>query len=122
MNKKYYKQSSPFIVPTEDGKVIKEHFGLASTKEYKYSIAHMIAPSGWSEPFQTPKFDEVTFMIKGKKKIVIDDQEEVILTAGESLLIRKDCRVQYSNPFEEVAEYVSICVPAFSIDSVHREE
>ena len=122
MSKKFYKQTQPFIVPTEDGKAIKEHFGLASTNEDKYSVAHMIAPSGWSEPFQIPTFDEVTFMIKGKKKIVIDDQEVIILKAGESLLIKKDCRVQYSNPFEEVAEYVSICVPAFSIDSVNRED
>lgn len=121
MNKKYYKQVKPFVVPTTDGKVIKEHFGLASTQQDQYSVAHMIAPPGWSEPFQQPKFDEITFMIKGKKQIKIDEVETIILEAGESILIKKDCRVQYANPFEEVAEYISICVPAFSIDLVQRE-
>lgn len=118
---KYFKQVNPFIVPTEDGKVIKEHFGLASTDENKYSLAHMIAPPGWSEPYQQPEFDEVTFVIKGRKRIKIDNKEEVIIGAGESILIKKDCRVQYSNPFEEKVEYISICIPAFSIEQVNRE-
>lgn len=122
MSSKYFKQVAPFIVPTNDGKSIKEHFGLASTKEDKYSLAHMIAPPGWSEPFQTPQFDEITFVIKGKKKIVIDDKEEITLKAGESILIKKGCRVQYSNPFDEATEYISVCVPAFSIEGVHRED
>jgi len=110
------------IVSTNDGKSIKEHFGLASTKEDKYSLAHMIAPPGWSESYQTPQFDEITFVIKGRKKIMIDESEEITLHAGESLLIRKGFRVQYSNPFDEETEYVSVCVPAFSIDSVRRED
>ncbi len=122
MSNKYYKQISPFIVPTDDGKSIQEHFGLASTGESKYSVAHMIAPPGWSEPPQTPEFDEITFMIRGKKKMILDEGDEVILKAGESLLIKGGCRVQYSNPFEEVAEYVAICVPAFSMEAVHRED
>ncbi|MEM1120512.1 MAG: cupin domain-containing protein [Bacteroidota bacterium] len=121
MPEKYYKQTNPFIVPTTDGKVIKEHFGLASTNESQYSVAHMIAPPGWSEPYQTPEFDEITFVISGQKKIVIDEGEEIILNAGESLLIKKGCRVQYSNPFAVATSYVSICVPAFSIEGVKRE-
>ncbi|MEM7104908.1 MAG: cupin domain-containing protein [Bacteroidota bacterium] len=118
---KYIKQTNPFVVPTDDGKVIKEHFGLASTAESKYSIAHMIAPPGWSEPYQKPEFDEVTFVIRGRKRIIIDETEEVTIGAGESILIKKDCRVQYANPFEEEVEYVSFCVPAFSLDLVNRE-
>ena len=121
MNNKYFKQVNPFVVPTNDGKSIKEHFGLASTKEDKYSLAHMVAPPGWSEPYQTPAFDEITFVIRGRKRIMIDESEEIILQAGESILIKKGCRVQYSNPFDEETEYISVCVPAFSIDSVHRE-
>ena len=122
MNNKYFKQVNPFVVPTNDGKSIKEHFGLASTKEDKYSLAHMVAPPGWSEPYQTPAFDEITFVIRGRKRIMIDESEEIILQAGESILIKKGCRVQYSNPFDEETEYISVCVPAFSIDSVHRED
>lgn len=113
-------QKSPFIVPTTDGKTIKEHFGLASDGNTDLSLAHMIAPPGWSEPFQTPEFDEFTFIIKGKKQFIIND-ETVILSAGESIKIKKNTRVQYSNPFTEPCEYLAICTPAFSIEKVHRE-
>ena len=119
--KKYTIQKKPFIVPTNDGKVIKEHFGLASDGNSKISIAHMIAPAGWSEPFQTPKFDEFTFIIKGKKQFIIDG-EQIILEAGQSIKINNNTRVQYSNPFTEPCEYIAICTPAFSIDSVNRED
>lgn len=119
--KKYTIQNSPFIVPTVDGKVIKEHFGLATDGNSEVSIAHMIAPSGWSEPFQTPEFDEYTFIIKGKKQFIIDG-EKIILTEGQSIKIEKNTRVQYSNPFSSVCEYISICKPAFSMELVNREE
>jgi mannose-6-phosphate isomerase-like protein (cupin superfamily) len=119
-NKKYTIQVSPFLVPTTDGKIIKEHFGKATNKDSKLSIAHMIAPAGWSEPFQTPKFDEYTFIIKGKKQFIIED-EEIVLEAGQSIKIEKNTRVQYSNPFTEPCEYLAICLPAFSIDLVNRE-
>ena len=113
-------QKSPFIVPTTDGKTIKEHFGLASNGNADLSLAHMIAPPGWSEPFQTPEFDEFTFIIKGKKQFIINN-ETVILSAGESIKIKKNTRVQYSNPFTEPCEYIAICTPAFSMEKVHRE-
>ena len=119
--KKYTIQKAPFIVPTTDGKIIKEHFGLASDGNSQLSIAHMIAPAGWSEPFQTPEFDEYTYIIKGKKQFIIEG-EEIILEAGESIKIKKNTRVQYSNPFTIACEYLAICLPAFSIDSVNREE
>lgn len=118
--KNYIIQKNPFIVPTTDGKIIKEHFGLASTNSKEISIAHMIAPAGWSEPFQTPEFDEFTFVIKGKKQFNING-EIVVLNAGESIKINKNTRVQYSNPFTEVCEYLAICLPAFSIHSANRE-
>jgi len=89
--KKYVKQATPFVVPTDDDKVIREHFGMASTGDKSVSVAHMIAPPGWREPHQQPEFDEITFMIR------------------------------YSNPFEEEAEYIAICLPAFDPKKVHRE-
>lgn len=119
--KNYTIQKSPFIVPTTDGKIIEEHFGLASDSNSEISIAHMVAPSGWSEPFQTPKFDEYTYIIKGKKQFVIDG-ETVVLETGQSIKINKNTRVQYSNPFTEPCEYLAICLPAFSMDAVNREE
>jgi mannose-6-phosphate isomerase-like protein (cupin superfamily) len=81
----------------------------------------MVAPPGWSEPHQNPEFDEYTMMVRGSKQIEIDG-ETVTLSAGESLLVRKGARVQYSNPFEEEAEYWSVCMPAFSPELVNRED
>ena len=121
MSKKYQIQKSPFIVPTKDGKLIEEHFGRATDGNSQVSIAHMIAPLGWSEPFQKPEFDEYTYIIKGKKQFTIDG-EKVVLASGQSIKIEKNTRIQYANPFEEPCEYIAICLPAFSIESVHREE
>ncbi|SDS74955.1 cupin domain-containing protein [Winogradskyella sediminis] len=120
-NKKYTIQNSPFVVPTEDGKIIKEHFGNATDGNSNISIAHMVAPAGWSEPFQTPEFDEYTFIIKGKKQFIIDG-DTIVLEAGQSIKVEKNTRLQYSNPFTEPCEYLAICLPAFSIEAVNREE
>ena len=118
--KKYFIQKSPFLVPTDDGKLIEEHHGLATTGNSDISIAHMIAPPHWSEPFQTPTFDEYTYIIKGKKQFIVEG-ETVILEAGQSIKIQKNTRVQYANPFDEPCEYIAICLPAFSIQNVNRE-
>ena len=119
--KNYQKQNKPFVVPTTDNKLIEEHFGKASSQHENFSIAHMVAPPHWGEPFQNPEFDEVTIMIRGKKQIEIDG-ETIELKAGESLLIKKGARVRYSNPHDEEAEYWSVCMPAFDIETVNREE
>jgi mannose-6-phosphate isomerase-like protein (cupin superfamily) len=116
--KKYKVQKSPFVVPTTDGKLIEEHFG--GSNNCNISVAHMVAPAKWSEPFQVPDFDEYTYIIKGKKQFNIDG-DIIILNAGESIKIEKGARIQYSNPFDEDCEYLSVCNPAFSIDLVHRE-
>ncbi|MEN8781160.1 MAG: cupin domain-containing protein [Desulfobacterales bacterium] len=117
---KYKKQTVPYRVPTADGKIIAEHFGKQSTGDEELSIAHMIAPPGWSEPYQIPEFDEYTLMVRGKKVVEIDG-ERVILKAGESICVFKGSKVKYANPFDEDTEYWSVCIPAFSLQSVHRE-
>ena len=117
----YKIQKTPFIVPTIDGKRIEEHFGNATDNNTKMSMAHMVAPAGWSEPFQTPEFEEYTYIIRGKKQFIIDG-ETVVLQSGQSIKIEKNTRVQYSNPFKEQCEYIAICLPAFSMDLVNREE
>ena len=117
---KYKIQKSPFIVPTTDGKLIEEIWGN-STGNSGISIAHMVAPPNWSEPFQTPKFDEFTYIIRGKKQFEIDG-EIVVLETGQSIMIEKGARVRYSNPFENPCNYLAICLPAFSMDLVNREE
>ncbi len=119
--KKYTVQKAPFVVPTTDGKLIEEHFGRATDGNSQVSIAHMVAPPGWSEPFQTPEFDEYTYVIRGKKQFIIDG-EQVILEAGQSIKIEKNTRIQYSNPFDVPCEYIAVCLPAFSMESVNREE
>ena len=116
----HIKQDKPFVVPTTDGKLIEEHFGLASNKDSSLSIAHMLAPAGWSEPFQTPSFDEYTLISRGKKLFEVDG-ETVTVSAGQSILIKAGSRVRYSNPFTEECEYWSVCVPPFSMSSVNRE-
>ena len=116
----YTIQQAPFIVPTTDGKRIAEHFGLATDGNSHISIAHMVAPPGWEEPFQTPEFDEFTFVIRGQKQFIIDG-EIVVLKAGESIKINRHVRVKYANPFTEPCEYIAICTPAFSIEQAHRE-
>jgi ethanolamine utilization protein EutQ len=120
MKKKYFIQNKPFVVATTDGKLIEEHFGNTTDQNSKISIAHMIAPPKWSEPFQTPEFEEYTYIIKGKKQFIIEG-ETIILEAGQSIKIEKNTRVQYSNPFDIECEYIAVCLPAFSIDLVNRE-
>ncbi len=119
--KKYTFQTSPFVVPTTDGKLIEEHHGKVATQNSDISIAHMVAPVGWSEPFQTPEFEEYTYVISGKKQFIIDN-ETIILEAGQSIKIDANTRVQYSNPFNLPCEYISVCRPAFDFNKVHREE
>ncbi len=116
-----YELSKPFVIPTTDGKLIEEHHGLASTGNGGYSVARMMAPAGWSEPFQTPEFDEFTIVISGKKRFEIEG-EVLNLGPGETILIKAGTRVRYSNPFEEAVHYWAICIPAFSPETVHREE
>ena len=119
--KNYFIQKSPFVVPTSDGKLIEEHHGMATTENKEISIAHMIAPPNWSEPFQTPEFDEYTYIIYGRKQFIVEG-DTIVLEAGQSIKINKNTRVPYSNPFEEPCEYIAICQPAFDFSKVHREK
>ncbi len=118
--KNYIKEADPFIVPTEDLKLIEEHFGHVSNKYDKCSIARMEVPPRWKESHQIPEFDEFTLMVKGKILVEIDG-EGVELDAGQSLLVKKGARVQYSNPYDYPAIYWSVCLPPFTLDTVHRE-
>ena len=117
----YKIQKTPFVVPTTDGKLIEEHFGKATDGNTAISIAHMVAPPGWSEPFQKPEFDEYTYIISGKKQFIIEG-DTVVLEQGQSIKIEKNSLVQYSNPFNEPCIYLAICTPAFTIETVNREE
>jgi mannose-6-phosphate isomerase-like protein (cupin superfamily) len=118
----FYKQSEPVKIPVPGNKLIEEHFGKVATGDDQYSVAHMKAPAGWSEPAQTPEFDEITIMIRGKMKIIMNGEEEIVLKPGESFLSGKGMKVQYANPYKEENEYWSVCVPAFSVERAKRTD
>ncbi|MEQ9424269.1 MAG: cupin domain-containing protein [Cyclobacteriaceae bacterium] len=119
--KNYLKQTDPTNIPTGSTKLIEEHFGNASLKYEQCSIARMEAPPGWKEPFQNPEFDEFTLVAKGQMLVKIDGQKEVV-KAGQTILVKRGARVQYSNPFDRHSEYWSVCLPPFSLATVHREK
>jgi ethanolamine utilization protein EutQ (cupin superfamily) len=111
--------TSPTVVPGVGAKVIRELVGRANTDTGEVSVARMTSPAGWEEPAQTPEFDEVTVVLEGAV-VVEHEGGELTIRAGEAVLSRAGERVRYSTP--EGAEYIAICVPAFSPDTVHRSE
>jgi mannose-6-phosphate isomerase-like protein (cupin superfamily) len=102
-------------------KIIREFFGHVNSKTSEVSIAHMKSPEGWSEPGQTPKFNEYTVVLKGKLRINTKD-EEFEVSEGQGIMTEKDEWVRYSTPFEGGAEYIAVCLPAFSPELVHRDD
>lgn len=102
-------------------KQIEEYFGRISSKTPQISIARMKSPAGWEEPGQCPEFDEYTVILKGTLRVKTKGRE-FILAGGQAVLIRAGEWVQYSSPSEGGAEYMAVCLPAFSPDTVHRDE
>lgn len=102
-------------------KIIEEFFGRVNSNTPEVSIARMKSPEGWEEPGQTPEFDEYTVVLKGTLKVKTKTHEYNV-AAGQAILIGKNEWVQYSSPFEGGAEYIAVCMPAFSPDTVHRDE
>lgn len=106
-------------VPGEPPKVIEEFVGLVNSGTEDVSIARMVAPAGWKEPAQTPVFDEYTIVLRGVVRV--ESGEGVVdVAAGEAIVTRQGERVRYSTPNEE-AEYIAICLPAFSPEAANRE-
>lgn len=102
-------------------KIIKEFFGAVNSGEKNISIAEMNSPCGWIEPGQTPEFDEYTVVIDGVLHVKVKENEYDI-KAGQAILIKKGEWVQYSSPYPDGAHYVSVCIPAFSPETVYRDE
>ncbi len=102
-------------------KIIAEFVGRVNSKTESVSIARMRSPSGWVEPGQTPEFEEYTVVLKGSLRVTTS-QGSVDVEAGEAIIVHKDEWVQYSTPGADGAEYIAVCVPAFSIATVHRDE
>jgi quercetin dioxygenase-like cupin family protein len=100
-------------------KLIDEFAGRASTGEERLSVARMRSPAGWSEPGQRPEFDEYTIVLAGALRVESEDGT-LEVAAGQGILTRAGEWVRYSTP--EGAEYVAVCLPAFSPDTVHRDD
>jgi quercetin dioxygenase-like cupin family protein len=109
--------TAPTVVPSIGEKVIRELVGRVNTGTAELSVARMTSPPGWEEPAQAPEFDEVTVVLDGAV-VVEHEGGELTVRAGEAVLARAGERVRYSTP--DGAEYVAICVPAFSPETVHR--
>lgn len=102
-------------------KIIEEFVGNINTKTSKISIARMKSPGGWVEPGQTPEFDEYTFVIRGELHVKTT-QSTLVVKEGETVVAEAGDWVQYSTPNPGGAEYIAICVPAFSPELVNRDE
>jgi ethanolamine utilization protein EutQ (cupin superfamily) len=101
-------------------KLIDEYVGRVNSKTAAVSVAHMRSPQGWVEPGQAPEFDEYTVVLRGTLH-VRHAGGELDVAAGQAVIAHRGEWVQYSTPGPEGAEYVAVCVPAFSPDTVHRD-
>ena len=101
-------------------KLIEEFIGRVNSGTTGVSIARMKGPPGWSEPGQTPEFDEYTLVLRGALHVRLKGQD-FDAQAGQAIIVRAGEWVQYSSPAPEGAEYVAVCVPAFSPATVHRD-
>ncbi|MCD6052670.1 MAG: hypothetical protein K0Q55_4088 [Verrucomicrobia bacterium] len=101
-------------------KTIEEFVGNVNSQESRLSIARMVSLSGWTEPGQTPEFDEFTIVLKGMLRVLHNDGF-IDVQAGQAIATKAGEWVQYSTPGTEGAEYIAVCLPAFSPESVHRD-
>jgi mannose-6-phosphate isomerase-like protein (cupin superfamily) len=102
-------------------KRIEEYAGRVRSGHSTVSVARMTSPEGWQEPGQRPEFEEVTIVLKGMLRVETDG-ETIDVRAGQGIVTRPGEWVRYSTPEAEGAEYIAVCLPAFSPDSVHRDE
>jgi mannose-6-phosphate isomerase-like protein (cupin superfamily) len=102
-------------------KIIDEYIGRVNTAHTAISVAHMRSPEGWEEPGQTPEFDEYTLVLRGTLRVQ-HKGGEFDVAAGQAVVANRGEWIRYSTPFAEGAEYVALCLPAFSPDTVHRDK
>lgn len=112
------KIEGPARIPVPGGKLIEEHIGRVNSGDEMLSIARMVAPPGWEEPAQTPAFTEYTVVLRGT--VLVEHAGGVTeVTAGQSLVTEPGEKIRYSTG-DEGAEYIAVCLPAFSPDTVNR--
>ena len=115
--------SAPTVIPAagRPPKIIEEFFGRVNSATSEVSIAKMTSPSGWREPGQTPEFDEYTVVLSGELQVETRSAIHKV-SGGQAILVNAGEWVRYSTPGEEGAEYIAVCLPAFSPQTVHRDE
>jgi len=101
-------------------KLIDEYIGRVNTKTSSLSVAHMRSPQGWEEPGQAPEFEEFTLVLKGTVRVRYRGGEMDIIP-GQAVVAHAGEWVQYSTPLDGGAEYIAVCLPAFSMETVHRD-
>jgi mannose-6-phosphate isomerase-like protein (cupin superfamily) len=101
-------------------KLIDEYIGRVNSQTTAASVAHMRSPGGWQEPGQTPEFDEFTVVLRGTLRV--EHQEGALdVHAGQAVIAHRGEWVRYSTLGQEGAEYIAVCLPAFAMDTVHRD-
>ena len=101
-------------------KLIDEYIGRVNSQTSAASVAHMRSPQGWEEPGQKPEFDEFTIVLKGMLRV--EHQGGTLdVNAGQAVIAHSGEWVRYSTPLDGGAEYIAVCLPAFSMDTVHRD-
>ena len=102
-------------------KIIEEFIGHVNSKTSALSVAKMTSPGGWVEPGQRPSFDEFTIVLRGALNVKTETGSYEV-KAGQAIITHKGEWIQYSTPGPEGAEYIAVCLPAFTPDTVHRDE
>ena len=114
---------SPSIIQAAGNKpkIIEEFIGRVNSDTEGVSIARMKSPPGWIEPGQTPEFDEYTIVLKGMLRVETKN-DSFDIKEGEAIIVCKGEWIKYSSPYIEGTEYIAVCLPAFSLEKVHRDE
>jgi quercetin dioxygenase-like cupin family protein len=115
--------TAPKIIPAagKPPKIIEEFIGRVNSTTSAISIAKMTSPAGWREPGQTPDFDEYTIVLAGE--LQVETRQAVHnVAAGQAIVVNAGEWVRYSTPGPDGAQYIAVCVPAFSPETVHRDE
>lgn len=106
-------------------KLIDEYVGRVTSKTSAASVAHMRSPGGWVEPGQTPEFDEITVVLRGTLRVTYRDadgsERALDVQGGQAVITHRGAWVRYSTPDDAGAEYIAVCLPAFSPETVHRD-
>jgi ethanolamine utilization protein EutQ len=112
--------ANPSRIPVPGGKILDEYIGHVNSQTSAVSLAHMRSPSGWTEPGQTPTFEEFTIVLRGTLHVEHADGA-LDVHAGQAVIAHPGEWVRYSTPGPEGAEYIAVCVPAFTLASAQRD-